>query len=176
MENVNLLKDKNKEGFQWFVVTTKYQHEKKVDQLLKGKGHNSYLPLYNKLSYWKDRKKKIQTPLFHCYLFVNINPKTKMDILQTNGVIHFVSFDNKPVPIPDCQIELIKNLLNEDRKIEAEFKFVEGQQVKVVYGPLKGAVGVFQKVKDKSRLLITLETLNRTIAVEINADEIVPVT
>ncbi len=175
MDNEISIKKIETNGARWFAITTKYKHEKKVNKLLLGKGHECYLPLYNKLSYWKDRKKKIPTPLFNCYLFVNIDIKTKMDILQTDGVLHFVSFENHPVPIPNDQIETIKNILKENRKIESHHTYTKGQKVKVLAGALKGVEGYYQKKKDQSRLLIALETLNQMIAVEINADEVAPI-
>lgn len=159
---------------EWFAITTRYKHEKKVHELLNCKGYTCYLPLYNKISYWKDRKKKIQQPLFNCYLFVNIDLRYKTEILETSGVVKFVSFSHGPVPIPENQIELIKSLLDKDRKIEANYSFAKGQKVKVIHGPFKGLDGMFFDTKDESRLVITLDSLNQSIAVEINADEIVP--
>jgi transcription antitermination factor NusG len=89
-------------------------------------------------------------------------------------VLRFVSFENKPAPIPDYQIEWIKNLLNGQRKIEATNDFFEGQKVRVVCGPLYGMEGIYIKNRSRSRLLINLDGILQSLIVEINADEIVP--
>jgi transcription antitermination factor NusG len=159
---------------QWFALITKYRHEKNVNALLSEKGYDSYLPLCDQIRYWSDRKKKVKVPLFNCYLFVNIDLKDRIPVLQTEGVVRFVSFENRPASIPDYQIEWIKNLLNGQRKIEATTDFFEGQKVRVVYGPLYGMEGIYIKNRSRSRLLINLDGILQSLIVEINADEIVP--
>lgn len=159
----------------WYALTTRYKFEKKVSEKLLQKGYESFLPLCDKISIWSDRKKKIKVPLFSCYVFIKLDLKYKINILQTPGVINFVSFENRPVPIPEPQISLVKNLLDDNREIKTVFNFVKGQKVKVIHGLLSGQEGFYSNSKDKSRLIIQLDTINQSIAVEINADEIVPV-
>lgn len=159
----------------WYALTTRYQFEKRVNEKLNQKGYESFLPLYEKISHWSDRKKKIKVPLFSCYVFIRLNLKHKIDILQTRGVLNFVSFENRPVAIPDRQITLVKNLISNKREIKTVYKFVKGQKVKVIHGLLSGQEGFYSDSRDRSRLIIHLDSINQSIAVEINADEIVPV-
>ena len=174
--NAGLIYKPNKSTSEkWYALTTRYRFEKRVNEKLNHKGYESFLPLYEKISNWSDRKKKVKVPLFSCYVFIRLNLKYKIDILQTAGVLNFVSFENQPVPIPDNQINLVKNLISENREIKTIYKFVKGQKVKVIHGLLSGHEGFYSNSNNSSRLIFHLDSLNQTIAVEINADEIAPV-
>jgi len=158
----------------WYALTTKYRFEKKVNEKLNRKGYESYLPMYDKIANWSDRKKKLKVPLFSGYVFIRLNLKYKIDILQTPGVINFVSFENQPVSIPDDQIKLVKNLISKKHEVKAIYNFVKGQKVKVIHGLLRGHEGFYTDSKNGSRLTIRLDSVCQSIAVEINADEIIP--
>ncbi|MEJ2003937.1 MAG: UpxY family transcription antiterminator [Cyclobacteriaceae bacterium] len=158
----------------WLALITKYRHEKKVEGQLIENGIKCYLPMLNTVRRWSDRKQKVKIPLFSCYLFVNISPKERIPVLQTNGAVRFVCFENKPAPIPDVQIQLIRDLLSGDRKIEAVTEYYQGQSVRVETGPLRGLKGTFVMNKSESRLLIHLDYIRQSMLVEIDADEVVP--
>ena len=51
----------------WFAVWTRSRHEQAVRQELEKKGLEAFLPTIPKWSRWKDRKKKIDWPLFPGY-------------------------------------------------------------------------------------------------------------
>ncbi len=159
---------------QWFALTTRYKHEKKVNSLLEAKGYLSYLPLNQQVRFWKDRVVKVKLPLFNCYIFVFTDLKKRVDILKTQGVIRFVSFDEGPVPIPESQINLIRRLLSTQRHVELTDKYKPGTKVKVIRGPLKGVEGTYLKSKDQSKLILAMECLNQNMAVEISAQEVQP--
>ena len=54
----------------WFAIWTRSRHEKQVrDQLAKKTDVDVFLPTIGKWSRWKDRKKKIDWPLFPGYVF-----------------------------------------------------------------------------------------------------------
>ncbi|MDW7693765.1 UpxY family transcription antiterminator [Flammeovirgaceae bacterium SG7u.111] len=160
---------------QWYAVNTRFKHEKKVHKLLQAKGVHSFLPLYSTLRYWSDRKKRVEEPLFSCYLFVKINLKEKLDVLQTNGVLSFVSFEHSPVSIPECQIETIQRLLSGNAEFEVKHHFKRGERVKVVSGPFAGMEGHLLRTKTASRLMIGIDALKQSIAVEIGAHELEPI-
>jgi len=160
----------------WYALTTRYHHETKVNDRLQRKGVTCYLPLYSTYHDWSDRKKKISEPLFSCYVFVNMALKERIPILQTEGVIRLVSFNHVPVPIPEKQINSIRQLLEKTVSIEKVDYWVVGQEVQVIDGPLKGVQGVIQKIKDQStKLVIVIEALCQAVAVEIDASLVRPI-
>ena len=159
----------------WYALKTRYRHEKKVDVRLQQKGFTCYLPLHTTYHNWSDRIKQITEPLFSCYIFVKIALEERIPVLQTNGVVQLVSFNNVPAPIPAKQIDSIRQILQDNISILKVDYLIEGQSVKVTRGPLKGIVGILTKIKDQSTLIISIDVLQQSIAVSIGVDSIEPV-
>ncbi|MFQ5710087.1 MAG: transcription termination/antitermination NusG family protein, partial [bacterium] len=91
---------KSQNSSHWYALYTRPRFEKKVDLLLQEKGLESYLPLHTVLRRWSDRWKKVEEPLFSCYVFVRILLSQRIHAVQTDGVVRIVSFTGTPSPIP----------------------------------------------------------------------------
>ena len=156
----------------WFALKTRSRHEKKVELQLKRKGIECFLPVYESIRYWSDRKKKVELPLFSCYLFVKITLKEKMNALQTDGAVHFIAFNNLPAAIPDAQINSLKKIIDNNLPIAHVNDWEVGQKVEVKSGPLKGVQGKIQKIKNKSQLVIIIDALAQAVGVEIDEKEV----
>jgi len=159
----------------WYALATRNRHEKKVNQRLQQKGITSYLPLYTTIRYWSDRKKKLNEPLFSCYVFVKIALQDRLPVLQTDGAVRLVSFNSVPVPIPESQINSIRLVLREMVSLQRVDYWTVGQRVKVAYGALQGIQGVLQKIKGQSRLVIAIDGIQQAISVEIDSDMLRPI-
>ena len=143
-------KDKN-----WFAVYVKSRHEKSVHSEFQQKGIESSLPLITVTRQWSDRRKKVEVPLFRGYVFVNIDiSKDKMNVLQTDGVVKFVTFCNKTVSIPSEQMYWLDQLLMSELQVESEQDFPLGGEVDVTFGPLKGLRGRVKQKNSKTRLVV----------------------
>ena len=158
----------------WYALKTKSRHEIKVYERLIQKGINCYLPMYTTMRQWSDRKKKVNLPLFSCYLFVKISLRDRLEVIRTDGAVNIVSFNNVPAPIPEDQIDSVKRILGANIGIKKENYLVEGQKVEIVYGPLKGITGIVKTIKDKSRLIITIDALYQAVSVEIDDEALKP--
>lgn len=153
----------------WYAVYTKSRKEKITAERLKEKDIEVYLPLYKTLRQWSDRKKTVELPLIHCYIFVRSNLKDYYTILNTDGVVSFVKFETKPAPIPDYQINNLKILLGKNTSVEiTSRKYNIGEEVKVKSGPLKGLSGYIIKHKNKKKVLISIDTINQNIIFDVN--------
>ena len=121
----------------WYAIYVKSRHEQCVHSELQEKGIKSSLPLKTVYRQWSDRKKKIQLPLFRGYVFVNIDIQNeKLDVLQTDGVVKFVTFGSKPAAIPEVQMYWLDKLIaTSNVKYEQEFPIATN--VEVEYGPFK---------------------------------------
>lgn len=159
----------------WYALYTRPRHEKRVDRQLKQKGIESYLPLRKELRQWSDRKRWVEEPLFRCYVFVRIPLQDYILALQTHGVVRMVSFNGRPAPIPDEQIEAVRRILEEIRTVEPVSYLVIGQRVEVIKGPLAGIRGVLIQKRNQNRLVIAIDSIRQAISIEINADEVKPV-
>ncbi|MBO7287087.1 MAG: UpxY family transcription antiterminator, partial [Bacteroidales bacterium] len=121
-----------KDNKRWFAVYVKSRSEKKVFKLLEDIGIESFLPLITRVKQWSDRKKKVEEPLFRSYLFVNIPLSDYYTVLNVNGVVKFITFEKKPVPVPDNQIIAIKEYLNDTELHVIDYEnFKEGELVRV---------------------------------------------
>ncbi len=101
----------------WYAIYTKSRNEKKLATNLKARGIEVYLPLLKTLKQWSDRKKWVEIPLFRSYLFVHILDKEYLDVLQTDGVVRFITFRKERIPIPESQILAVKSYLEEDNPV-----------------------------------------------------------
>ena len=153
----------------WYAIYVRSRHEKYVYSELQQKGIESSLPLVTQTRQWSDRKKKVEVPLFRGYVFVNIDiSKDKMNVLQTDGVVKFVTFCNKTVSIPSEQMYWLDQLVISKLDLEHETDFPSGTDVDVLFGPLKGLQGRVIQKNSKSRFVVWFDTIMQGVSVEIN--------
>ena len=123
---------------QWFAIWTRSRHEQVVREQLAKKQVEVFLPTMTRWSRWKDRKKKIDWPLFPGYCFARFDPEDTLPVLKCTGVVNIVSFEGKPAPIPEVEIESIRTLVGSELQFDPCPMIHEGQMVEVIHGPLKG--------------------------------------
>jgi transcription elongation factor/antiterminator RfaH len=153
----------------WYAIYTKPRHEKKVNDLLVEKKQEVYLPLVTRVRIWKDRKKKVDMPLFSSYLFVRFDYKNRFDILGTSGIVKIVNFSGTPAVVPDWQIDALRKMLEHPETIRLENYMRPGGQVEVTDGPFKGMRGTIKMIKGETRLVITIDGIMQSVSVEIEA-------
>lgn len=165
----------------WFAIYVRSRYEKKVLKLLEDKGVESFLPLITRVKQWSDRKKKVIEPLFRSYLFVHIrsknsNDKEYNDIRFCDGVVRFVSSEGNPIVVPENQIIAIKKYLEDTdiHDIENYEDITEGEFVRIKSGQMKGLIGRFTEIKGKHRLIIEIETIGKTIPINVSRSMIEP--
>ena len=156
----------------WFAVWTRSRHEQAVREQLEGKGLDAFLPTIPKWSRWKDRKKKIDWPLFPGYCFARFDPIDRLSVLKCAGVVSIVSFNGEIAPIPDVQIDGIRTLVESDLQYDPCPLIREGMMVEVVHGPLKGVVGRLQRKGSHARLILSVDLIGQAVSVEVDAADV----
>ncbi len=155
----------------WYALYTRSRYEKRTHSLLVSNGVEAYLPLIKKWRIWSDRKKQVDMPLLPSYLFVHTNPEnpnTYFDILNTPGVVRFITFEGKAVAIPDHQIAALQRLNSEGIDMQCMDETPPpGTPVKVVQGPMKGITGEVISVGKNKKLVLRLDTLDKCITLNI---------
>jgi transcriptional antiterminator RfaH len=153
----------------WLVLRTRSRAEKKVVSALENLEEvNVFLPLRKGLKKWSDRLKRVEEPLFSGYLFVQVPESFRYAILNTNGVVHILTFEGKYACIPAKQIEAIRQLDFEVNEIEVVDKEVlVGVPGLIKSGPFKGMVGEVIRSKNKGKLLIEIEVLGKCLSLEL---------
>lgn len=161
---------------EWYAAYTCSRHEKRVAQQLQERGIDHFLPLYRSVRRWKDRKKEIEFVLFPGYIFVRLQLIDRLQVLQLPGVVRFVCFNGQPATLPASDIEALRNGLSQNLRAENHPFLNIGRRVKVIFGPLTGAQGVLVRRRNSSRLVISIEAIMRSVAVEIDEADVAPIT
>ena len=152
----------------WYALFTRYQHEKSVAFSLSNKNHDVYLPLYRAVRRWQDRAKQLWTPLFPCYVFIREGMDRQLQILSTPGVIHVVGWGGHPAIVPQTQLDAVRQVIENCLVVETHPFLQFGDRVRVKTGPLMGLEGILVRRQGASRLVISMEMLGRSAAVEID--------
>jgi transcription antitermination factor NusG len=152
----------------WFAAYTKPRNEKKVYDRLSNSGIDAFLPLQKRLKQWSDRKKLVEEPLFRSYIFVRISAKDYYKVLNTQGIVRYITFEGKAVPIPDRQIDQIKQLLEQDLELEAVEERIEpGSIVEVRFGSLMGLLGELIDHQGKKKVVIRIDHISHSLLVTL---------
>jgi transcriptional antiterminator RfaH len=129
-----------------------------------------FLPLYKTIRKWSDRKKLVEKPLFSSYVFVKVNTRQYYSALKVEGVVKYVCFENKAVPIPERQIDNLKLLINSNARIEVTTeKFEKGDAVEVVHGVLTGLTGELIRIKKKNKVVVRIDRIDQNLILDIPA-------
>ena len=142
------------------------------DQLAK-RQIDVFLPTVTRWSRWKDRKKKVDWPLFPGYCFARFDPDNPLVILKCTGVVTIISFDGKPAPIPSVEIDSIRRLVGSELQYDPCPLLHEGQLVEVTHGPLKSVVGrLMRKDGPRARLVLSVNLIGQAVSVEVDAADV----
>ncbi len=164
------------ESYPWYAVRVRPKCEKVSATLLRMKGLQEFLPLYRTRRCWSDRLKQLDVPLFSGYLFCRLNIASQMlSVLTTPGVVGLVSLGDKPVPIPEREVELVRAVISSGLPAMPWPTLCAGSTVLIEYGPLAGVEGVVLDAGKHSRLVISVPLLQRSVAVEIMREWIRPI-
>ena len=159
----------------WCAIYTRHQHEKTVSEMLHVKGFEVFLPLYESVRRWKDRKKLLSLPLFPCYVFVRGAIERRLPVLTTPGVHMIISRGERVSTIPEEEIEAIRRTVQGEFRVEPHPFLRCGERVRVVRGSLEGVEGILARKKNLYRLVLSVDMLAQSVSVEIDALDVVPV-
>lgn len=153
----------------WYAAYTRHQHEKSVADMLQKKGFEVFLPLYKTRRRWKDRLKHLSLPLFPSYVFIHGSIERQLQIVTTPGVHWLITAAAHVAIISDAEIAAVKQLVQSSMRLEPHPFLKCGDWVRVSAGPLEGVEGLLVRVKGICRLVISVEMLEKSVAVEVDA-------
>jgi transcription antitermination factor NusG len=160
----------------WFAAYTNSHHEKRVASQLAEREMESFLPLYSASHRWKNRcERQLELPLFPNYVFIHIDPRDRVRVLAVPGVLSLVGFGRILAPLPNFEIEALRAGVAQ-RTIEPHPYLVIGERVRIKAGPMTGLEGVLIRKKSNFRVVLTLDAIMRSVAVEIDGDDLEPAT
>lgn len=156
----------------WYAIFTRHQHEKAVALSLSNKNHEVFLPLYRSVRRWQDRAKSLWLPLFPCYLFIREGMDRQLQIVTTPGVVHVVKWGGQPAVVPLAQLDAVRRMVESPLPVETHPMLQSGDCVRVKKGPLAGLEGILTRKKGVARLVVSIEMLGRSAAVEIDGTNV----
>jgi transcription antitermination factor NusG len=160
----------------WYAVFTRSNHEKRVAGYCATRQIEHFLPLYHVVHNWtNNRKAALDLPLFPGYLFVRMAPRERLQVLGAPGALCLVGRGNAPTPLPDFEIESLRNSLQQ-RSFEPHPYLAVGARVRIRKGSLAGMEGVVVRKKNSVRVVLTLDLIMQSVAVEVDDSELEPVT
>lgn len=163
------------EDARWYALAVRYQHEQKTERALRSKGLETLVPLYRSERQWSDRVKEIELPVFAGYVFCHFPLTRKMQVTDTPGVGQIVGFGGRPAALEDSEIAGIRRVTESKQRWIPWPYLKAGDRVRVERGPMRGLEGTLLRTKDALRLVIGVELLQRSIAVELDREAIGPV-
>jgi len=158
----------------WFALSTKRNREKSVAEILRGKGYQDFLPTYVSRRKWSDRYKDLEFPLFPGYVFCRFDPRWRLPILTTPGVVMVVGNGRVPVPVEDSEIDALRAVVASRLRVEPWPYLSAGQRIRIEAGALTGLEGIFLEMRKSCRVVVSVELLQRSVAVEVDRSCIRP--
>jgi len=159
----------------WYAACTRANHEKNVAQQLSERSVEHFLPLYESVRRWTDRRMHLQMPLFPGYVFVRLDLRDRLRALQLPSVARLVSFNGAPAALPEAEIEALKAGLECGVQAVPHPYLKAGRRVRITRGPLEGLEGIVIRKKNRLRFVISLDLIQRSIQLEIDASSVEPV-
>jgi transcription antitermination factor NusG len=158
----------------WFAAYITPRHEKAVARQFGLRDLEAFLPLYTSIRRWKNGcHVAVEQPLFPGYVFVNLPRRSWVEVLQVPGVISIVSRGRQPAALPSSEVESLRAGLPR-RQFEPHAYLAAGDKVRIVEGPFAGMAGVLLRKKNHFRVVLTLDLIMQSVAVEVGVDEIEP--
>jgi transcription antitermination factor NusG len=155
-------------------VYTSANHEKRVAAQLVVRELEHFLPLYESMRRWKDRRVLLQLPLFPGYVFVRVALRDRTKVLQVPGVARLVGFNGTPVALPDEEMDALRTGLGRGPRAEPHAYLTVGRRVRIKNGPLAGLKGILLRQKGNWRVVLSLDLIQRSVSVDIDALNIEP--
>ncbi len=160
---------------QWYAAYTRAKHEKSVAEQFTRRSVEHFLPLYESVRRWKDRRVRLELPLFHGYVFVRLALRDRLQVLQVPGVAHLVGFSGRPAALPQAEMDALRTSLASGIRVEPHPYLTAGRRVRIKAGPLAGMEGILLRRKSGLRIVLSIDMIRRAVAVEMESSEIEPV-
>jgi transcription antitermination factor NusG len=156
----------------WYAAYTCAKHEKRVAEQFTQRALENFLPQYESVRRWKDRRVKLQLPLFPGYVFVRLALRDRLRVLETPSVVRLVGFNGHPIALPDKEMEALRACVEARLAAEPHAYLTVGRRVRIKTGPLAELEGVLIRKKNTFRVVLSLDLIARSAAVEVDAADV----
>ena len=160
----------------WYAVSTRSRQEKVAASMLENLAIENFLPLAMERRQWSDRKQVVNVPLFPGYLFVRIPllRELQLRVLKVPGVVRFIGNQSGPQAIPDAEIDGVRTVLSHRIQCVPCPTPKVGDRVRISRGVLEGIEGTFVRSGSDTRLVISVEMIQQSIAIHVDSSDVEP--
>ena len=159
----------------WYAAYISPNHERRVACELQARRVEHFLPLYQSIRRWKDRRVQLELPLFAGYVFVRLALRDRLRVLQIPSVVRLVGFGGQPVALADRELETLRSGLLQTPRVGPHPFLVAGRRVRIKNGPLSGLEGILLRRKGLFRVVLSLESIQRSIITDVDVADIEPI-
>jgi transcription antitermination factor NusG len=159
----------------WYVAQTCCHHEKRVAHQFASRGIEYFLPSYEKVSRWRDRRVRLQLPLFPGYIFVRIPLRERLRALEISSVACLVGFGGAATPMPDVEMDALQKGLASQLRSEPHPYLRVGRRVRIKSGPLTGLEGILIRKKGSLRFVVSVDLILQSVATDVDIADIDPI-
>jgi len=156
----------------WYAVYTCAQHEKRIAAELDAREVEHFLPLYSSVRRWKDRRVTLDLPLFPGYIFVRLALCDRLRVLQIPSVVRLVGCNGQPTALPDTELEIMQSGLSQGLRTEPHPFLSVGKRVRITGGPFAGLEGILKRKKNNLRVVVSLDLIQRSVAVHVDIADV----
>lgn len=156
----------------WYAAYTCAKHEKRVAAELRAREVEHFLPLYSTVRRWKDRRVKLDLPLFPGYIFVRLALRERLRVVQIPSVVRLVGFNGQATALPDAEMEIMRSGLSQSLRAEPHPFLTVGRRVRITGGPFAGLEGLLKRKKSRMRVVVSVELIQRSVAVDVDVADV----
>lgn len=158
----------------WYAVQSKQSQEDRAEANLEAYGVETLLPRTRRTVDHHGRKSIRVEPLFPRYLFARCHTIDDVQkVRNTRGVSRVLGMGSLPTPVDDSVIDEIRSRIDPTGFIELVNKPQPGDHVRVLAGPLRDFVGVFEStMRSSDRVALLLQVVIGNFRVIVDADSV----
>jgi transcription antitermination factor NusG len=158
----------------WYAIRTCSNHEKRVACELGARDIEHFFPVYASVRRWRDRRVTLDLPLFPGYMFVRLALRDRLGVLQIPSVVCLVGFGGIPAALPDEEMGILRAGLSERLRAQPHPFLTVGRRVRITGGPFSGLEGVLERKKNNLRVIVSVELIRRSVALDVDAADLAP--
>jgi transcription antitermination factor NusG len=151
----------------WFALQVTPHHESKVATYLEYKGLISFFPTQKVKRKWSDRIKIVDWPLFPTYVFCRFCRVKTWIVRSIPGVNRIVGSGQTPSPIPDSEIESLRQIIQSGVDVLPTSYLRSGEKIRIRDGPLAGMSGVVIRMSNHNWLVVSVHLIGRSVMAQV---------
>ena len=159
----------------WVALVVRPRAERNAERGLTNAGIETFVAWHGVRRRWSDRIKTIEENLLPGYVFCRSGFGERMIVMRQPGVERMVRFDEKPAQIPDEEIQSLRHAISSGLPLGPWPFLKAGERVRIERGILSGLEGTLVRDSSTWHVVVSVNALYRSVAVEVDRDMIRPV-